>query len=489
MYRINNQISIQEFISPFGKLDPENRWVKISEMIPWEQLEPRYAETFCEDNGAPAIPFRMAMGTLLLKQVTENSDDEVLANITENPYHQFFIGLHEYTTKPPFTQRQITNFRKRMPQELIDEINELIFNPSDKNDPPNTPPPTDDELENEPLEALPANEGTLLFDATCAPANISYPTDVNLLNEARIITEEIIDTLHPHTESKRKPRTYRQKACKRYLNFVKNRNPRKKLIRKTIGQQLRYIKRNLGHIDAQLQTVSTEVLTNRQRELLETIGIVYEQQETKYRTNATSIPNRIVSLHQPWVRPIVRGKARASVEFGAKVSIQMLNGYAFVDKIGWDAYAEESLLIPALLDYRRQHGFYPKAVIADRHYRNRKNLQFCKKWGIRLSGPRLGRPAKVTDPAIKRQERQDSAKRNAVEGKFGEGKTRYGLGRIMTRLKETSETTISMIFLCMNIKRRLRELFLFFWFCGNFYAKPGNERAHLANLGGCMVFS
>jgi hypothetical protein len=141
----------------------------------------------------------------------------------------------------------------------------------------------------------------------------------------------------------------------------------------------------------------------------------------------------------------------------------MINGYGFVDKTDWNAYAEESLLIPALRDYRRKYGYYPKAVIADRHYRNRKNLAFCKKWNIRLSGPRLGRPPKLTDRALKKQERQDASIRNAVEGKFGEGKTRYGLDRIMMRLQATSETTISMIFLCMNIKRRLRELLAFLW--------------------------
>jgi hypothetical protein len=294
MYRINKQISLAEFISPFGKLDPENRWVKISEMIPWEELEPRYARVFKENIGAPAIPFRMAMGTLILKQLKNHSDDEVLEDIIENPYHQFFIGLHEYTTKPPFTQRQITNFRKNMPQEVINEINAILFKPKGKTDPPDAPPPTDKELEDENPATLPPNEGTLLFDATCAPANITYPTDVNLLNEAREVTEEIIDTLHPHTGVERKPRTYRQEARKRYLNFAKNRNPHKRFIRKTIGQQLRYIKRNLGHIEKQLETVPEGLLSNRQRDRLETIRIVYKATGRKvpYRRKRYPRPNR-----------------------------------------------------------------------------------------------------------------------------------------------------------------------------------------------------
>ena len=488
MYRIDRQISIMEFISPFGQLAPNNRWVKIAGMIPWQELEPKYAVLFHEDTGAPALPFRMAMGTLLLKQMIGNSDDEVLLNIMENPYHQFLIGLHEFTNEPPFTQRQITNFRKYMPQPLIDEVNEYIFGTKAKDEPPSNPP-TDDELENEDIQSLPPNEGTILFDATCAPANIAYPTDVNLLNEAREITEEIIDKLYPHTTAERKPRTYRQKARRAYLNFVKNRNPRKNIIRKAIGQQLRFVKRNLGHIEMQLQEVSIKILSGRLRERLETIKTLYAQQESKYRTKEKSIPDRIVSLYQPWVRPIVRGKAKSNVEFGAKISIQMVNGYAFVDKIDWNAYAEETLLIPALRDYRRKHGFYPKAVIADRHYRNRKNLAFCKKWGIRLSGPKLGRPLKVTDPELKQLERMDASTRNAVEGKFGEGKTRYGLDRIMMRLQETSETTISLIFLCMNIKRRLRELLSFLCFWTKWFPPNKNTASLCQKYNFSVVFS
>ena len=486
MYRIDNQISILEFISPFGQLDTENRWVKIAEMIPWQRFELRYAQQFCPDNGAPATPFRMAMGTLLLKQMTGNSDDEVLANIMENPYHQFLIGLHEFTKTQPFSQRQITNFRKYMPQEMIDEINELLFKPPAKED---TPPPPTNNSENNTPEDKPKNEGTLLFDATCAPANIAYPTDVNLLNEARENLEEIVDTLYPYTEFTRKPRTYRQEARRRYLNFVKQRKPRKNTIRKAIGQQLRYVNRNLGHIDEMLQTVSAKVLSTRQKDRLTIIRTLYEQQNEKYKTGNNSIANRIVSLHQPWVRPIVRGKAKTAVEFGAKVSIHMLNGYAFVDKTDWNAYNEDALLIPSIKAYHEKYGIYPKAVIADRLYRNKTNLAFCKAHNIRLSGPKLGRPPKVTDPAIKRLERQDAAERNAVEGKFGEGKTRYGLDRIMTRLQETSETTISMIFLCMNIKRRLRDFLSFLWIWLKFAFFASNMAEQPPGITGFRVYA
>jgi hypothetical protein len=470
MYRIEQQISISEFISPFGKLNPENRWVKMANMIPWRKYESEYAMQFSEDNGAPAIPFRMALGTVLLKQSTHHSDEELLLNITENPYMQYMIGLTEYTDQAPFCASSITNFRKYISQELIDRINEEMFSSKGPDRGGKNRFGDNDKA----AEETTNNKGEMLLDATCAPADITYPTDVNLLNTAREKLEVTIDTLHKYTKTKKKPRTYREKARRQYLIFVKNRNPSKKAVRKAIGQQLRYVRRDLRHVDEQLREVPIEVLTKRQREELETIRILYGQQEEMYRTGKHSTKDRIVSITQPWVRPIVRGKAKSEVEFGAKVSISIVNGYAFVDKSGWDAYSEAELLIPSVERYREKHGFYPEAVIADKLYRNRKNLTYCKERGIRLSGPRLGRPKEELDKQIKRQERQDASKRNAVEGKFGEGKTRYGLDRIMARLQETSETVISLVFLCMNIKRRLRVLLSFLFIFAKYRAKHEN---------------
>jgi len=477
MYKNDPRISIAEFNSPFGKLNPNNRWVQIADMIPWHTYEKRYAKRFCPDNGAPAIKFRMALGTLIIKQMTKHSDDEVLQDIIENPYMQFLIGLHEFTMEAPFAQSSITNFRKYITPEMMAEINDELFrklkkintdddrsndNDSNDNNPNSNDHPgggnrTDGDDNDEPPRA--ANKGELLLDATCAPAYIAYPTDINLLNEAREKLETIIDTLHPHTAEPIKPRTYRRNARRSYLKFAKNRKPSKNLIRKTIKQQLQYVDRDLKHIDRQFRTTGDGPLNNTQRDQLHTIRELYTQQRRMYETKTHSIEDRIVSINQPHVRPIVRGKTNAPVEFGAKVSISLVDGYAFIDKLSWDAYNEQEQLIPAIKTYRQRYGVFPEAVLADTIYRNRDNRAYCKKYGIRLSGPRLGRPPKEPDKSIYRQERQDASKRNAIEGKFGEGKVKYGLDRIMARLKGSSETIIVMAFFCMNINRRLRVLF------------------------------
>lgn len=185
-----------------------------------------------------------------------------------------------------------------------------------------------------------------------------------------------------------------------------------------------------------------------------------------YENRTHSISDRIVSLYQPHVRPIVRGKAKSLVEFGAKVSISLVDGFSFVDKIGWDAYNESCDLIEQIKQYQKQFGFYPESVHADKIYRTQDNRQFCKKHGIRLSGPPLGRPTADADllKAQKKIQHQDECDRIAVEGKFGQGKRRFSLGRIMTKLAQTSEVSIMVAFIVMNLEKILTGVLYFLFF-------------------------
>jgi hypothetical protein len=164
----------------------------------------------------------------------------------------------------------------------------------------------------------------------------------------------------------------------------------------------------------------------------------------------------------PFVRPIVRGKTNAPVEFGAKLAISMVNGYCHMEHLSFDNFNESTTLKGSVENFRQRFGYYPEAVLADKIYRNRENIAYCKEHNIRLSGPPLGRPVKDAELLRQQyhQEHQDSGIRNAVEGKFGEGKRFYGLNRIMAHLQSTSETVIAMQLLVMNLEKRLRSLFV-----------------------------
>lgn len=492
MYRKpNGQMVIKEFDLPFeGELNADNRWVKLAQLIPWEKIEKKYAELFLSDTGTVAKPLRMALGSLIIKDKCDFTDRETVEHITENPYMQYFIGLKRYQKEPPFDPSLMVHFRKRLDKETMMEINEMICakeqepeqeekpdDPQDPGDPPNmgsaeveaeqvpeeqAVTQEDSHAESKPEE--PINKGKLLLDATCAPADIRYPTDLSLLNEAREKSEGMIDALyHVNLGLNKKPRTYRKKARKAYLSIAKQRKPQTKSIRRAIGKQLGFLGRNLRAIDKLLKLDGHGTLDNRQSRELETIRLLYEQQRSMYTQKTHQVSERIVSISQPHVRPIVRGKANAPTEFGAKLAVSMVDGYMFVDELSWNPFNESNNLKQAVEDYKKRYGCYPEAVLADQIYRNRDNRAYCKQHGIRLSGPALGRPAAQEAKNKKRIEQQDMKERNAIEGGFGVGKRRYGLGRIMARLKETSESEIMLQFIVMNLEHRLRTLFFHFY--------------------------
>lgn len=498
---------LEDFHLPFGgKLNPENRWVQLSKLIPWDQVEEKYTDAFHSPvMGQKAYSVRVALGALIIKERLCLSDRETTLQIMENPYLQFFLGFPGYVDQEPFHHSLLTHFRVRLGADILAKVNDWIATKSlkaeqeaaskpkeedSKNDDDNDPDdgqlmlevgeaftvPEPEERPAKPvrrlmktLKVLPpkssenkTNGGTLMLDATCAPADIKYPTDLGLLNHAREILEGIIDTLHqPHIGHMEKPRTYRDQARKAFLNVSKQRKPKGNTMRKAIKKQLAFVGRDLRIIEALREHTPLTVLNNTQFRRLLVIGELYRQQDDMMKKRTHSVSDRIVSIEQPHVRPIIRGKAGAPVEFGAKIAASLVGGYAWIERMQWDTFNEAMTLQASVEAYKERFGMYPAVILADKIYRNRENLAYCKSHGIRLSGPKLGRPTKESQLEDQKQERRDAAERNAIEGKFGEGKRRFGLGLIRARRSDTSETVVALQFLVMNLERRLRFLFLF----------------------------
>ena len=178
----------------------------------------------------------------------------------------------------------------------------------------------------------------MLLDATVAPSDIRYPTDIKLLNEAREQTEIVIDALYEQVKEQleKKPRTYRREARTAYLQIAKQRQPNRKKIRKALRQQLGYVRRNLAHIDTLIAAGAklSELKKSLYRNLL-VVSEVYRQQQWMYEQGGHRIDDRIVSITQPHVRPIVRGKAGTPVEFGAKLPVSCVDGHAFPEQPNW----------------------------------------------------------------------------------------------------------------------------------------------------------
>jgi IS5 family transposase len=468
----------EDFYLPFGgKLRSDNRWVKLAKLIPWDEIEEQYAEHFTDSGmGAPAKAARVALGALIIQEKLGLTDEETVAQIQENPYLQYLIGYGSYSEEAPFHETMMVHFRKRLNLGELGEINELIHRryrergkrKSEGKDGRGGGSGEAGDIDHNRRggggkEETP-NQGKLIVDASCTPADIRYPTDLGLLNEAREKSEGIIDRLQePLRGEEKKPRTYRGRARRDYLRAVKKRNLGGKELHKALGKQLRYLRRDLGHIEGLVQKSSLELLSRREYRNLLVIGEVYRQQKQMYEEGSRRIEDRIVSISQPHVRPIVRGKAGVPVEFGAKISVSLVEGYTFIDRMSWDNFNESGELIEQIERYRQRFGCYPESVHADRIYRSRENLKYCGRHGIRISGPRLGRPKQEVDPDQRKLMRQDELERNAVEGKFGQGKRRYGLGLIRGKLAETSGSMIGMAILVMNLEKLLREVFWLLW--------------------------
>ena len=493
MYKdYRGQQEFVDFYLPFGgKLLKENRWVILAVLIPWELAKEEYKRSLANTGmGKPALDARIALGALLIQIIMGLSDEDTVTYIQENPYAQYFLGYHEFQKEPVFDASMMTHFRKRFNMDAVNKINEeLVQQAWEKTETKYTEQEDNDEDEKGQKELAELeqesedtekenNEGKLLVDATCVPADITYPTDVGLLNKGREKLEALVDILHAQEKGKKKkPRTYRNKARKQYLTFSKSRKPRKKTIRTAIRQQLGYVKRNLKHIEKLTEEVGLEMLTKKQYKELLVVEKLARQQQEMYEKKTHTIADRIVNIDQPHVRPIKRGKVSADTEFGAKISVSMNDGYSFLDTLSWNNYGEGKELPKHIENYKERTGEYPESAHADKAYRSRENRKYCKERNIRLSGPPLGRPPKILKEktpeakAYKKQIREDERARIPIEGKFGQCKRKYIMNRILTKLQCTSETTIALIILVVNLMKVLKDSFLSIFYAVIFHIK------------------
>ena len=447
------------FESPFSRhLNPSNRWVVLSNKIPWDELVNVYNKQMRNaQTGADGINPRVMIGAVIIKHMCDLSDRETLQQIQENMYMQYFIGYKSFSDEEPFDASLFVELRKRLGVEQINAINEKILQLSqqkasptrskDDNSPP--APPTnavDPDVPQAPVneEKVVTHQGKLIVDATACPQDISYPTDLNLLNDAREKSEELIDFLYAPGIHSNKPRTYREIARKMYLKVAQKKVKTKKEIRRSIKQQLGFVNRNIKSIHTLLSHYEHIPFDAGQYKYFLVIQTLYQQQRGMYKEKSHSIDHRIVSIHQPHVRPIVRGKTNANVEFGAKIQVSMVNGYAFLEELSWEAFNEGTHLLQTIEQYKSRTGYYPQEVLVDKIYCNRTNRAKLKELGIALIAKPLGRPRAMSIHIRPGQ-------RNPIEGKFGQAKTAYGMNRIKARLQQTSESWIATIILVLNL--------------------------------------
>ena len=183
-YTPQNQLSFESFKTPFErKLDPANKWVRLAKEIPWDDCATIYLRSLDEKVGRPCLDARLAVGSLLIKHLKGLSDRDVVEELSENVYLQYFVGFSSFNPDPAFDASLFVSLRKRMGVTEFDEMNDLIISKAlglkhkEKGE----------------EEDKPKNKGKLKLDATVTDQMIVYPTDLGLLNRSREELERLID--------------------------------------------------------------------------------------------------------------------------------------------------------------------------------------------------------------------------------------------------------------------------------------------------------
>jgi len=442
-YTSQYQTKITEFNNLyFLELNQSNRWIQLGFHLPWDALVKIYISKFSDKHGTPSTNARWIIGSLIIKHVLNLSDEETLQIISENPYMQFFLDCNSFNPKFLFSPTIFVDIRKRLGNDVFnqfsDELISISFPEKIKKD-----------------ESV-KNKGEMKIDATVADQYIRYPNDLGLLNEAREKTEIIIDCLFEEIKGKLKvkPRTYRKVAHTKYMAEAKKRQKNKKTLRMTIRYLLNCLDRNIRSINIMLDLLEENQLEfeleyKHLREFW-VIQTLNEQQRKMYQEKSNRCDDRIVSISQPHVRPIVRGKQGKKVEFGSKLGLSLANGFVKGDTLSWDAYNESVDLKIQAQAYKTLYGYYPELILADKIYATNENRTWCKDNNIRLSATPKGKPPKLS-AYQKSKRKKEYGRRNQIEGKIGQAKQGYGLNQIKAKLKNTSETWIGLTLFVANI--------------------------------------
>lgn len=435
--KTENRLPLQLF--PSNLINTKSKWYAMAALVPWSEYEELLADLFA-DCGRNAIPVRWILGSFLIQAIKKTSDRETMEDIMETPMLQYFLGLDEYLMEPLFDFSLLCKYRQRIGIDIAKEMIEILLRHHQV-------------IGRTPKDGV-THEGSLSIDATVMPVNITYPTDLKLLNQVREKTEELIDLGQKQAKEDPKPRTYREEARTEYLKYAKAKRLTINKRRTALRIQLQYIRRNIETIDLRIKS-GVYTLNEDQMTEFSTCKEIFRQQNQLWKTKTKHIDDRIVSLHQPHIRCIVRGKAGAPYEFGPKVALSKVNGFIHIDAISFDNFNEGQTLPSIVYRYKELHGVYPVSVRADKIYQTRENKKFCAGLGIRLSGKPLGRPKNDPDPTSEELRKEDFLKRLEVEGVIGVLKTKYGLDTIMTKLPESQKASIGLVFLATNLQQVL----------------------------------
>ncbi len=442
MYRRNDKEVIPIFpeLFPFGGgLRKDNPWIKVGELVPWDRMERIYQKYFSL-RGRPSKDGRLIIGLLIAKHLKRFSDREIVQQFSENPYIQYFCGYEHFITDPEIIHPSLlSKLRKKLGNDFFKLFEEEVLKVL--------------------VEKNIIHAKEVILDATIFPGNISFPTDCKLLHKAREVSCKIIEKIKKGLKLKEKIRTYKRVARKCYLNFTKRKKKTIKLVRKTQGKLLRYLRRNIKQIKElkdKVPLLSGELLKNINKKI-NILEKLYNQQYEMWNEKTHRIKDRIVSIHLPHIRPMVRGKEGKEVEFGPKGIVSWVNGFCFLDYFSFDAFNEGQKVENSINLFRDKFSRDPKVMIADGIFGSRSNRKLLFEKGIENAFKPLGRQSLV-DKKDKKMMVKRQRKRNYIEGIIGTAKEHYGLNKILYSIENGEEIWVRMGLISMNLHTALQRI-------------------------------
>tara|TARA_B100000212_G_C27356269_1_gene526040 strand:- start:247 stop:1605 length:1359 start_codon:yes stop_codon:yes gene_type:complete len=449
-----DQLSLFKDIMPYGgKLDNNNRWIKLSNLVPWGSLAKLHDSYFDRKRLAVVKSGRLIIGLLIGKMKMKLSDEEILNYFYENPYFQYFCGFDNFVTKESkiMDSSLLTKRRNKLGEEYFAKFEGEIL----------------EVLKNYKL----INGKELLLDATVVESKIAYPNDVKLLNTVRTYCINKISELKKTLNLPQKIRTYKRKAKEVYLDYAKKKKKSKKVINQATRKMLNFTSRNIKQLES-LMLMSKELLSSKnfKLEIFEFLSLkglikkiedklitakeIYHQQKEKYISKSTQIKDRIVSFDQPYVRPILRGKEAKKVEFGAKTNIASTKGYCFTNKIEHRAFSEKSDFADNLNEHQKRFNRLPNKLLIDDGYSSLANKDLLKKHNIKHSLKNQGR----TTPKQRLLKKRLRKERSKIEGVIGNLKKDYTLEKITLKSNQGAAIQTSLAMGSFNLFKALREI-------------------------------
>lgn len=418
-----NQSQTTMFQSLSDLLNPEEPLYKLSNQIPWEDLEQEFSPLYSK-TGRPSKPVRLMLSLLLLKQIYNLGDETVVAAWVHNPYWQYFSGYGTFQWRFPIEPTDLVHFRRRIGKKGLEKILQISID----------------------LHGKSSKESEVVIDTTVQEKNITYPTDVKL-------HKKIIDKCVKIASSEdiKLRQSYKRISKQLVINQRGNRSPKGKANAKKSAKKLKTI---AGRLTRELRRkLSKELLQKYEIELKLFERVLAQQKGDK---------NKIYSLHEPKVYCMSKGKAHKRFEFGSKVSIVLTkNSGIAVGAYNFDENIYDGHTLPEVLaQTKRLTGKEPKVAIVDRGYRG-----VTKLGNTEILNPK--RPKKKATPYEKIKARKRFRRRAAIEPVIGHLKQDFRLSRNYLKGTQGDMANVLLAATAYNLAKWMRleakKTFLFIY--------------------------